>query len=200
MQVDAGVRSAANSMTFGGADNLSAGLDSLLGYGGQGDLSQRYQTLLQREHARDNYDEVHRPVAHGLGDLAGTLLLAESGAKVGSYVASRLAPATKGALGEGLSWLKTRVIGDYPVGLQVRIPLSKGFTVADQTTAKGLTVESKFGPKAELSTKQKLAAEELAPGYRVDRWHPRHVGYITGAGTGAVGVKGLLAGDTNGHR
>ncbi len=84
MQLDAGVRSAANSMTFGGADNLSAGLDSVLGYGGQGDLGQRYQTLLQWEHARDSYDEAHRPIAHGLGDLAGTLLLAEAGGKVGS--------------------------------------------------------------------------------------------------------------------
>ncbi len=115
-------------------------------------------------------------------------------------MASRLAPATKGALGEGLSWLKTRLSGDYPVGLQVRVPLSRSFTVADQTTARGLAVESKFGPKARLKGPQILAAEELGPSYRVDRWMPRHVGYITGAASGAAGARGLLAGDTSGHR
>lgn len=103
-------------------------------------------------------------------------LLWESGAKLGRYYANLLSPRQKGLLGEGLSWVKTRLSGDYPAGLQVRIPLSRSYTVADQVTQNGKVVEAKFGPRASLTAQQRLAEAELAAIYRVDRRPARRAG------------------------
>jgi hypothetical protein len=198
MQADAAARSAANATTFGLANNVSAGANALLGFGGPGDLGQRYQTLLKYERARDRYDAINRPVAQALGGLAGDALLWEGGAGAGRFLSSRLPSVAKGKLGEALSFAKTRFMGDYPIGLQVRTPLSRGYTVADSQLAKGGYVESKFGPKASLSNAQERAQQELGPSYRVDWWQPKHVGLLTGPAAAIAGLRGLLSGDTTG--
>ena len=64
-------------------------------------------------------------------------------------------------------------------------------TVLDHETAKGMYVESKFGPSARLTPNQRYAQQQWGPdGYRVDYWMPQHVGAIT-APVGTTG--GLLS-------
>ena len=72
MQADTAMRSAANALTFGVADRLDAGLDSLVGTGG---LS-RYRSNLGANRARNQHDAVHRRKAQLAGEIgaAGVVL------------------------------------------------------------------------------------------------------------------------------
>jgi hypothetical protein len=70
LQADTAVRSAANILTFGLADNLEARVDALA-QGGTNGWGQRYQADLAQQHARNAYDTGHRRAAQLIGDVAG---------------------------------------------------------------------------------------------------------------------------------
>ena len=69
LQADTFVRSAANTATFGLADNADAALGATLGMGGSGDWAQRYQAELNQEAQRNVYDSIHRGVTQDWGEL-----------------------------------------------------------------------------------------------------------------------------------
>lgn len=93
----------------------------------------------------------------------------------------------KGKLGEAMSDAKTWVSGQRVTGRHKKVDLSKSHTFVDRITDAGITVESKFGPKAKLSKNQTRAMGEL-PNYQVDHWSMEDVGKFTG------GLSGLLFG------
>lgn len=198
LQADTFVRSAANTATFGLADNAEATVDATLGQGGPGDWADRYQAELNQEAQRNVYDSIHRGVAQRLGELGGIGLQFLGGAEGGVGWSEGLPSMAKGELGENLSVGKTILKGDTPVGFQVTKRLSRGYTRADHLTADGTYVEAKFGPKASLSGPQTRAQTELGPQYRVDWWLPKHVGYLAGGGVAAVGVAADAA--SQGHQ
>ena len=72
LQADTAVRSAANVLTFGGADSLAAGLDSLTP--GDRAVGERYNASLAAEQARTDYDALHRPLARQVGIGGATAL------------------------------------------------------------------------------------------------------------------------------
>ena len=187
-QADAGVRGAADVFTFGNSAELAAGMDAFLGRGDGEDFKSRYRSNLQNEEQRDNYDSERRGTARAAGQVAATGLLYLGSAGGVNTQLSRLPPAKKGVLGENLSALKSTVLLDRPVQSQVRVPLSKGYTRADHMTRSGRVVESKFGPKATLSGRQRQAVDELGPAYRVDRWLSEHVSRPIGVAISSIGL------------
>jgi hypothetical protein len=125
LQVDAAIRSAANTATFGGADKFSAAADALFAPGGFGGWRQRYDTNLRQEQARDRYDAVHRPLAQSVGSVGGGVLgLFALGPEEAVAAAPRLAGAAKltakevGAIlaGGGLAGLGSQKISDVATG------------------------------------------------------------------------------------
>lgn len=196
LQVDAGVRGAADMLTFGQADEMAAGANALLGIGGDGGFAERYRANLQRERTRDQYDANHRAIARTAGEVGGAGLLYVGGAGAGAARSAALPPKAKGLLGEVMSAGKTLVSGDLPMDFQAGLKLPSGRrTVADQITARGMTVEAKFGPWARLSRAQREALEALGARYRVDWWLPKHVGRVTGTASATAGA--AVAGRNN---
>jgi|GEM_PF-3994877 len=189
LQADTFVRSAANTATFGLADNAEAAADAAFGGGGSGDWAHRYQNELNQQKQRDVYDSIHRGVAKRLGEIGGVGLDFLGGAEGGVAWSEGLPSVAKGKLGEALSVGKTLLKRDVPVKYQAVKRLARSYTRADHLTADGTYVEAKFGPKASLSNAQTRAQTELGPQYRVDWWLPKHVGYIGG---GAAGGGALL--------
>jgi len=188
LQMDTAMRSAADTLSMGTADEIAAGADALFS-GGVDGYRDRYEAALARELERDEYDEMHRAAARAIGESAATALLAYTGGyAVGKGVSAELAPVTKGKLGEALSVGKTLLKGDLPVKFQVRVPLSRGYTRADQATLRGYSVEAKFGPRANLRPRQIQAVEELGDTYRVDRWMPEDAGRVLGASSAPFGA------------
>lgn len=200
LQADTAVRTAANTLTFGAANPISAGMNTLLGEGGSGSLAQRFQRNLDQENARDAYDAVHRPTARAIGEAAGIGLSVLDGAAAGRALANGMSRSLKGTVGEVLSLGKSFVSGDVPkfkpgsLRLDRKpIELSNGLkTIPDHVQKSGRVVEAKFGFSAGLSRNQRQAQRELGAGYRVDRWTPDHIGYATGALQG--GAAGAYAG------
>lgn len=87
LQADTAVRSAANSLTLGGANTLAAGLDALAPADGQS-LRQRYANQLAVNLARDQYDAAHRQVARNIGaDAAAALSLFGGGSAMPKLIA-----------------------------------------------------------------------------------------------------------------
>lgn len=190
LQADTAIRSAADVLSLGLADEAAAKVDSLPFWPGRG---RDYDTAHLEQQARDNSDAYYRPVARGAGAVLGTGLAIYGGAGLGTRWSAGLPIQAKGRLGEQMSKAKTIFTGDWPVAAQKRVPLSQSYTVADQLTALGKIVESKFGPMARLSKNQRRAVTELGARYRVDRWMPYHVGRVTGTGAGtAVGSRRVL--------
>jgi hypothetical protein len=188
LQADTAVRSAANLVTFGLADKAEAAADALFDHS-PGDWLQHYKAALNDQVARTAFDASHRPVAQAVGRVAGVGLAAADLGLLGAETSAALPIKAKGLLGEILSGFKTVAKGDLPVAFQVRKKLDNGkTTVVDQTTARGLNVEAKFGPSASLRKNQRYAQKQWGQGYRVDWWLPRHVGYITGTAGGAGGL------------
>lgn len=189
LQADTVVRNAANVVSGGWADKAEAAGDALFDQS-PGDWLDHYRAALKDQVARNLYDASHRPLAKALGDGLGIGLATYGGYQLGAEGSAALPPRAKGLLGEGLSTAKTIAQGDWPVGSQVRKVMQNGkTTVLDHETAKGIYVEAKFGPSARLTRNQRYAQRQWGPGYRVDRWMPRHVGYITapvGAGGGLL--------------
>lgn len=104
-QVDAAIRGAADTVTFGTADEIAAGIDTFLPLsrltGNDQVVSvwdgmspqQAYSRNLELQRAVDAADERDRPVARFAGQFGGGLL--------GAGVAAARAPAIVGALGSG---------------------------------------------------------------------------------------------------
>jgi hypothetical protein len=190
LQADTASRAAADVLSFGQADRVAAAGDATIGIGGPGNWRQRYRTNLERETVRNVYDAVHRGMARRTGEVAGIGIGLAGGRVVGIEGSAALPIKAKGLLGEVLSAGKTVLKGDWPVGFQVRRTLQNGAkTIVDHETAKGISVEAKFGNWARLSKNQRYAQKQWGPLYRVDMWKPFHVGRITGgvaAGADAV--------------
>jgi hypothetical protein len=196
LQADTAVRGAANVLTFGLADKAEAAVDAALGAGGPGNWRQRYDANLQQEQARNVYDSINRGIAKRFGEYGGAALGVGDGFVLGSEGSAALPIRAKGLLGEGLSAAKTVLSGDLPTDFQVRKVLPSGrATIADQQTAKGLTVEAKFGPRARLSKNQTEAQRVFGDGYRVDRWMPAHVGNIGATAAGTAGMTSAVLQD-----
>lgn len=73
-QADTAMRSAANAVTFGGADRAAAAIDALFAPGGMATWQQRYNADLQQQNARNQYDASHRSGAQSVGYVGGGLL------------------------------------------------------------------------------------------------------------------------------
>jgi len=190
LQADTFVRSASNLATGGLANNAEAAMDALF-MRSPGEWLTHYKAALKDQMARDAYDASHRRLAVGLGDGLGAVLLADGAFIGGARGSAALPSVAKGQLGEGLSVAKTISKGDWPTGFQKWTKLNNGrWTVIDQTTAKGIKVESKFN-KFKLRPNQISAQNQFGPTYRVDRWLPDHVGAIAAPFGPAVG--GLLS-------
>jgi len=198
IQADTAVRSAADTMTLGYADEAAAGLEALFS-GGVVGYQDRYDANLARDRARDAYDEEYREIARMVGESAATAILAgKGGYEIGKQGSARLSPKDKGKLGEALSVGKSILKGDWPVEFQVRTPLSRRFTVADHRTLREV-VEAKFGPWAKLSDAQKRAVNELF-NYRVDRWMTEDAGRVLGAISAPSGALiPLMDSETSNH-
>lgn len=108
-KIDAGVRGAADAMTFGLADEIAAGLDAATSGGGRspvtgrlieptktGSLGERYNQALAEQRAVDKFDEQQNGEARLAGQLAGGVAGAAGLAKGGITLAGR-------AAGEGLA-------------------------------------------------------------------------------------------------
>jgi hypothetical protein len=190
LQADTFVRSASNLGTGGLANNAEAAMDALF-MRSPGDWLTHYKAALKDQMARDAYDASHRRLAVGLGDGLGAILLADGAFAAGTRGSAALPSLAKGNLGEALSVAKTISKGDWPTGFQTWTKLNNGrWTVIDQTTAKGIKVESKFN-KFKLRPNQISAQNQFGPTYRVDRWLPDHVGAIAAPFGPAMG--GLLS-------
>jgi hypothetical protein len=179
LQADTFQRSAANLATGGWSDNIAAAMDAWFDRS-PGDWLTHYKAALQKQLARDAYDASHRTADVLSGDGLGLYIVTRGAARAGAERSAALPPVAKGQLGERLSVAKTILQGDRPVGFQLSKIMQNGKrTRIDHETAKGLYVESKFGPAAKLSPNQQYAQEQWGSGYRVDHWLPEHVGRIT---------------------
>ncbi len=73
-QANAALRAASNTLSFGTSNNAEAAIDALLSPGGLDRWAQRYDANLQQQHALDEYNAVHRPIATTIGTIGGGLL------------------------------------------------------------------------------------------------------------------------------
>jgi len=113
--VGAGVRSAGNAVSLGYADNADAATDALLGAGGSGDFSQRYQNELGVQYALDRQAAHDHPTATRVGDFLGTLgAVFAVDAPAAAGVAARFVPGGIDALA---SIQRAKRIGFIPEGL-----------------------------------------------------------------------------------
>ncbi|MBB4799661.1 hypothetical protein HNP32_003421 [Brevundimonas bullata] len=96
-RIDAGVRGAADAMTFGLSDEIAAAGDTLIGRGS-------YRENLDRQRAIDRADQQDVPVSRGAGQVAGAIA-APGAIASGKFVASapklRYAMTRGGAVGAG---------------------------------------------------------------------------------------------------
>ena len=188
---DAVMRSAANTATFGLADNAEAGFNAIVGKGGEGDFLTRYDRLYQDELRQDETYRRERPIANAAGELGMTLATAAGAAKRGALAVSRLPSRTKGVIGERMSDGKTLLSGDLPIKHHKRINLQGGgHTFADHQTVRGGIVEAKLGPKARLTNPQRRAQAQFGARYRYDHWSFDDVGRVVG-GAAAAAQQGL---------
>lgn len=181
MTADAAVRAAADTATFGLADEMSAGANALIGAGGEGTLAERYGRLHAQEQAIDEFNREHRPIATAAGELGMAALTFKGSASAASKALSRLPTGVKGKIGERMSDVRTILSADVPVKHGKRLNLNGGgHTFTDHQTARGKIVEAKLGPKAKLSPRQRQAQAEFGPRYRHDNWSFDDVGRVVG--------------------
>ena len=113
LQADTAVRSAANLVTFGGADHLAAAADAVLQPNSLGGFRQRYDANLAAERARNAYDAAHRPKAQAIGRLGGTALglVGMAPVKGAALLATRLPGAVSLSAREGATLLGVGAAG-----------------------------------------------------------------------------------------
>ncbi len=195
MNVDAAVRKAADVFTLGKSDQIAAGVAAGLHSRSMGQLAKNYAARLTAEQARSRYDTQSRSDAQDAGAAAATVLLAARLGIMGANWTDGLSNEAKGNIGEAFSLAKSLLKGDIPVKIQVRVPLSEGYTVADHSTIRGVPVEAKMGYSTDPTGPQRRARKELGSGYRYDVWRPHHVGTISGSGGAAYGSYGTRRSD-----
>jgi hypothetical protein len=125
LPVDAAIRSAANTVTFGGADKIAAAMDALTG-GGLSGWGKRYDANLQQEQARDRYDAAHAPLAWSAASAGGGVLglFTLGPEEAAAAAAPRLAGAARltakeaaGIVGAGgLAGLGSQTVSDIATG------------------------------------------------------------------------------------
>lgn len=178
---DAVVRAAADTATFGLADEVSAGADALLGGGGQGSLAERYGRLHAQEQRIDQFNRENLPVSTAAGEAGMAALTFKGSAGAASNVVARLPSRVKGQIGERMSDVRTVLSGDIPVRHGRRLDLQGGgHTFTDHQTVRGKVVEAKLGPKGRLSPRQLQAQAEFGPKFRYDHWSFDDVGRLVG--------------------
>jgi len=181
---DAAVRAAADTATFGLADEISAGADVLLGGGGQGSLAERYGRLHAQEQDIDQFNRDNRPISTAAGEVGMAALTFKGSAGAASKAVGQLPSRVKGQIGERMSDVRTILSGDIPVRHGKRLDLQGGgHTFTDHQTVRGKVVEAKLGPKGRLSMRQRQAQAELGPRYRYDHWSFDDVGRVVGGAT-----------------
>ncbi|WP_312160499.1 hypothetical protein [Phenylobacterium sp.] len=106
MQVDAFVRGAGDTLSFGKANEIEAGLEALLETGVRTavpslndgrSLGERYETRLALQQERDRYDAEHRSSAHTAGQAGGLVAGLAVGAGLGRGGAALIEALPKGA-------------------------------------------------------------------------------------------------------
>jgi hypothetical protein len=112
---NAGVRSAGNAITLGGADNAEAATEALFGLGGAGNFRQRYRNQLDKQHAADRQAALEHPFATQAGEVLGTLGgIAAADAPAAAGIAARMFPQGTRALN---AIQRVTRIGFIPEGL-----------------------------------------------------------------------------------
>lgn len=112
---NAGVRSAGNAITLGGADNAEAATEALFGLGGAGNFRQRYHNQLDKQHAADRQAALEHPFATRAGEVLGTLGgIAVADAPAAAGVAARMFPGGIDVLN---AIQRAKRIGFIPEGL-----------------------------------------------------------------------------------
>lgn len=128
------------------------------------------------------------------------------GALVDAHL-QNLSMLQKQDLGETLSEMKSRLLGETVAGSQQPIELSTGKTIADHLLepvipGKEIGVEAKFGSSATLSQRQRQALREIGPEgrYYVDHFLPAD-GALAVGGAGAIsGAQASSAGNLPNER
>lgn len=100
-QVRAGARGAQDAIFLGHANEVGAAMGSVPELISGEPVGPRYQSLLQQGRDQDQFDEIHYPVARGVGEVAGTIgaLVATDGMAAAprfaasAYSAARAMPA-----------------------------------------------------------------------------------------------------------
>lgn len=100
-RIDAAMRGAADAITFGMADRIAAGLESLTGIGGKaGD----YSGNLAKERAIDVADEENNQAARVAGQLAGGFVLPGGVAKGGATLGARIGRGISAGAAQGAAY------------------------------------------------------------------------------------------------
>ncbi len=135
-------------------------------------------------------------IGHTLGSAAGIVASIPLGGEALPAGLKWLSNGAKGAIGEGLSFLRNTLKGStYIEGQTASIP---GFrTIVDSTweSASGVRyyVESKFGTSG-LTAAQRLAANALGDAYEVEKWTYPFFGQVGNYLGGAGGAAGAMSG------
>jgi hypothetical protein len=175
----AGVRSAGNGVALDHADEISAGLDAIIGFGGSGGLRERYRNNLQAELERDrDYSQKYPRVWRG-GHVAGAVG-GGAAALVGDaplFITSKLIPRT------ALAAVETkRVVPFIREGYGVMGAAGGGLFGAGAQLVND-------GSKGVLSSPGDLARAGL--GGMVTGWQAAHGRPVTGAALGSGLTTGL---------
>jgi hypothetical protein len=117
LQADTAMRSAANVLTLGAADNAEAAL-GVVTHGGIKGSRNRYYAALSQQRGRDAYDTHHRRTAQLVGDAAGIGLSLYAAPLKGGAVAVRL-PGAVGLTGRDAAAILTAGAATGVVGQRV---------------------------------------------------------------------------------
>lgn len=118
-KIDAGVRGAADVLTFGAMDEIAAYLGSLTGVGGKrGD----YEGNLAQQRAVDTYDKDAAPIARGVGQVAGGVGAAVALPSLAArYAGASLIPRVAAGAVEGAGYGAAYGFGSGEGGLDKRV-------------------------------------------------------------------------------
>lgn len=157
-KLDAGARGAADTLTFGYADEIAAGLSS--GFGAVGD----YDEDLAQERAVDRFDEENNTYSRLAGQLAGALVPGVGVARaVAPYLAGKSAATVAGAgVGGGALYGSAYGLGSGEDTKGRISEAAKGAVIGAGAGALGTVAAKGAGWAANKLLRSKRAAQELA--------------------------------------
>lgn len=129
-----------------------------------------------------------------IADARSAAVLGRIGDLGGRHWISTLNSRAKGEVGELLSRAKTVMRGDRTVGTQVSVPVGpRTHTIADEVgfnprTNRQYIGESKMGPSARLTTRQREAQALFGEDYILDQWRFSDVGAMAGGAMAPLGA------------